>query len=113
MAGSRYCSICPSGFYCPCTECSPIMCPSNSVCPTGSVEFIECSPPFSYVKNVNDHSCSHSFQFYLIIFGSIFAFMILVLTAFFSLRRRRKKLNESAALKQRLTDTKDPLYHGY
>lgn len=113
MAGAKYCTICPSGYYCPCTVCPPITCPSDSICPEGSVEFIVCSSPFYYVRNVEDRSCSRSFQFYLTICGSVVAFLILILTAFFSIRKQRQRNAATEAAKRLLSDTKNPLYHGY
>jgi hypothetical protein len=88
------------------------------VCPEGSADYIECSAPFYHVKNNHDASCSVTLQFYIIVFGSIFAFLILVLAAFLKIRHDKKKKNSLLAQisdgdRRLMSETKDPLYHGY
>ncbi len=101
----------PEGYYCPCNSCPPRVCPDNSICPSGSAQYIKCSIPFYYVKNNSDKACSKTIQFYLVITGSVASFLILVLLAFLAFKKK-KKIIKSGNLKKLLTET-PVLYHGY
>lgn len=87
------------------------------VCPQGSDKYIECGAPFYYVKNSVDKSCSLTTQFYLIVFGSIIAFMILVFVAVIKVKHDRKKKqnvdNQLDSDRRLMSETQDPLYYGY
>jgi uncharacterized membrane protein len=75
--------------------------------------------PFYYVKNNYDSACSLSVQFYLIVVGSVVAFVLLVLIAYIKIKRDKKKrlnmiLSHKSDSDQRLMqNNKDPFYYGY
>ena len=111
LAGARVCSQCPAGFYCSCKKCAPKPCPLDSVCPAGSVRYTVCSSPFYYAPSQEANSCKMTMQFYLLLFGSIFAVLLLSFVAFVSLRKKFARKNERAIL---MADKQqDVVYHGY
>jgi hypothetical protein len=111
--GLRYCFICPERYYCPTTSGAPKMCPAGSICPEGSTADIPCVPPFYYVKNLDDKSCTLTFQFYLLICGSVFAIAALIVIAFVSIKRHKNSSQKRDEKKRILLDSKDPEYNGY
>ena len=100
------------GYFCPCSSCEPRICPSDAVCPQGSNVFIPCSRPFYYVASKDDSKCSETAQFYLVVFGSVFAIIILITVAFFTLKKKRRYA-KSIESKRLLSDNPEIVYHGY
>ena len=69
------------------------MCPPSSVCPEGSIENIPCDQPFYYVKNEDDLSCTLTYKFYLMVCGSCFAILVLIITSFVTIKKHKNNLN--------------------
>jgi hypothetical protein len=114
FSGQRYCAQCPGGYYCPSPDSGPVVCPSEAICPDGSVEFIKCTSPFYYVKSVEDKSCGITVTLYIVIVGSISAFIFLIVGSFFLMRYQRTKRRSNYLQNQRLlAKSPNPLYVGY
>ena len=112
--GSLTCNTCPQGYYCDCKSCEPKLCPPDSICPEGSLNYTKCSSPFYYVKNLNDLTCTETLQFYLVIFGSASGILILITIALVTFKKRTPAEDTtSAERKKLLKDTPDIFYHGY
>ena len=89
------------------------MCPPSSVCPEGSIEDIPCDQPFYYVKNEDDLSCTLTYKFYLMVCGSCFGILVLIITAFVTIKKHKNNLFKRDEINRLLLDSKDPTYHGY
>lgn len=73
-----------------------------------------CKVPFYYAKSSSmDESCTRTSQFYLIVIGSICAFLVLVSIGVISLIRKLNKLKDKQIESTQLYSTKDLVYHGY
>lgn len=115
IQGAVVCAECPKGFFCPCSSCEPRVCPSDSVCPAGSAEYIECDSPFYYVRDKSDDRCTETVQFYVLVFGSIAAILVLIIVALVTIRKKRsrKYIDKLEYKKSLLKDEPEILYHGY
>jgi hypothetical protein len=113
FSGMRFCAQCPGGYYCPFPNAGPVVCPSDAICPVGSVEFIKCTSPFYYVRNVDDLSCGITTQFYLTIIGSIVGCALLIAVAVAIMRYKRKRRSNFLLHQRLLAKSPNPLYVGY
>jgi hypothetical protein len=109
--GSKTCLLCPGGFYCKCSYCQPQECPKGSVCPPGSSSFITCSSPFYYAKD--SIACKKSLQFYVLIVGSILAFLTLLTIGIVTYYKKKKFLQRGIESTKLIFSKKDPVYDGY
>ena len=94
-------------------SCTPKNCPANSLCPQGSVDYIPCDAPFYYVKYMYDSSCTLTYKFYLLVCGLSVAFLILIVIAVITVKKKNSALFSRIKNQRLLLDSKDPTYHGY